>query len=686
MTLADITPDIDPGELPWFLLDPDPEVYLTRPWLALDFETTNIEKGSALVQDNKVVCAAWTERDSPQICYRRGDELHQAALLDAIDRTLDAGGFLIGHNIKFELQWLARAGLDLTRVLVYDTMIGDFVRAGNRKWALDLGSVCRRYGGSGKTVLVDSLIKGGVCPSQISDDLIHARVTKDVWDTVFVFLKQRRALCEGKLLATQYTRCLLTPALASMETQGLGLDAGRVREEHAKATAEYFAVTAKINEFTGAAVRRLPADHPLRELTGSGPVNPRSAPQMAYFLYDVLKFKELRKRNSVIRGKPSLRFPGGVPKTDDDTLAALVAKNEGQRTFLALKRRASSLASDLSKTLDFFLGTVNEFDGVFYGSFNQCIAQTHRLTSSGRKRTFSTVLDKKAKPRTMGIQLQNMPRKFKDLIRAKRPGLRFGNGDGSQLEFRVAAFLGRDDQAKWNIRHDVDQHSLTASVLTPGWADADKAGRKLMRDAAKPETFKPLYGGRYGTQAQMTYYTWFREQFPQLNKVQDGWCNTVLRTKELRTVTGLKFYWPFTRMSAEGYIDNTPSIYNYPVQSLATADIIPVAVVYLWHRAARQAPQISVVLTVHDSVSAELRPEDAPMWGQLCARAFTADVYRYLSRVYRIEFDVPLGVGVAVGSRWNSADSVEAEWNVEPTGECWAKGDRKVVDRAEGGV
>ena len=45
--------------LPWFLEDLDPNVYLTAPFIVFDFETTNLDKGSAINPMNDVVSAAW---------------------------------------------------------------------------------------------------------------------------------------------------------------------------------------------------------------------------------------------------------------------------------------------------------------------------------------------------------------------------------------------------------------------------------------------------------------------------------------------------------------------------------------------------------------------------------------------------------------------------------------------------
>jgi DNA polymerase-1 len=652
----DLIAPITGWQLPWFLDKPDPGHYLSAPYLVLDLETTNLDKGSPVRRENRVVCASWYYKGEGRIQFEEGDEFHLPRLRAAIELVLSQRGFLVGHNIKFDLQWLARGGLDLHRVLCYDTMIGEYVLAGNRKWPLGLDAVSKRYGCVGKASLVDTLLKAGVCPSEMPPDYVKARVIRDVKDTLKVFRKQRQALAKRRQLPVQLTRCLLTPVLADMEMQGLCLNKDRVYQEYDRAKAEYEALLREFNEITGGA-------------------NPRSPKQMADLIYGLpeqggLGFKELKKYGKLDRNKPSKAFPLGVPKTDDATLGKLKATNAKQRKFLELRAKIGPVGAALSKTLEFFKRIVDEREGVFYGQYNQTIAATHRLTSSSRRVTFSDGVSK-------GVQLQNLPNEFKDLIQARRPGFLVGDHDGSQLEFRVAAFLGNDKQAKWNIRNDVDQHKFSASqMLRKPVSEVTKEERRL----AKAETFKPLYGGSRGTEAQERYYAAFRETFADLARTQKDWTYEVLETQKLRMPWGMEWHFPGTRMRDDGYIDNTPSIYNYPVQNLATGEMIPVAVTYLWHRMHEHAMQSALVNTVHDSVVGEVAPGEEELWMALGLQCFTMDVYHYLREVYGLEFDVPLGVGSGIASRWEAPGGTERELNVEPDGIVWEKGTREPVD------
>jgi DNA polymerase I-like protein with 3'-5' exonuclease and polymerase domains len=381
-----------------------------------------------------------------------------------------------------------------------------------------------------------------------------------------------------------------------------------------------------------------------RELDAqTGGINWRSPKQVAEFLYDKLGFEELRKRDGTPR-----RTGNGGRLTDKQTLDALRADTDAQRAFLETRGRASKLGSAISKNLNYFVGACEDSGGIFRAEFNQTRTATHRLSSSGIPSKHGSV------------QLQNLPRAFKRLFRARNTGWLVAEADGAQLEFRVAAFLGRDTQAKRDIADpDFDVHILSGSAMAKmRYEDAlqrYRAGDKKMaerRTAAKRETFKPLYGGSKGTPAQERWYATFRARYPELARTQQDWVNEVVRTKRLVLPWGMRFYWPHAKMSQSGYVNVTASVYNYPVQSLATAEIIPIAVVYLWHRLRHLEDKVMLVNTVHDSVVAELHPGAADEFREIVKLAFTDDVYRYLRRVYGMDFDVPLGSECKIGTHW----------------------------------
>lgn len=604
--------------MPWFIQDPNPEVYLSDDWIVVDFETTNKDKGSALNENNDIVLATWATRDG--VYAQWGGIYQQNELVNAIT----SAKFVVAQNAKFELQWFQRLGIDTSRILVYDTLLADYCIAGNRRWKLDLDSIARRYGVATKANYIKRLLGAGVCPSDMPRSVLLGYGIGDTVNERDVFLKQREKLRDLGLLSVLYTRCLTCVVLADIETKGVYLDEQRVRAEYGKISARLGELEISLNSLTGG-------------------INANSPKQLGGFLYDRLGFEELTDRS----GKP-VRSPAGGRKCDADTISSLVARTEEQKRFqeIILER------NDVNKkhqTLTKLIGACD--DGcVLYARFNQAVTQTHRLSSGGARHR---------------VQFQNIPREYKALFRARREGWLVGEADGAQLEFRVAAHLGRDKVALADIRNKLDVHARTASAYLG--KPVDKIS-KDERQAHKPKTFEPLYGKMGGDKATKAYLDYFHDRYKSTFDVQTGWTYQVLEKKELVTEWGMRFYWPDTalqqRKYGKPYITNTTSIFNYPVQSFATAEIIPIGLVFMWHLMKAAGMQSYIVNTVHDSIISELHPSETTQFATLALRSLTHDTYKYLKQVYNVSFTVPLGAEVKVGSHWGEGKG-EA-WDVEP--------------------
>lgn len=599
--------------LPFYLADPGPHHYENIQWVCLDLETSNKEKGDALIPENRVVLTCYSNKDGSTSLFTGPPDSGLFANTPTI---------LVAHNAKFELAWLLREGVDISNILPWDTLLGEYVQAGNRRFDLSLGATARRYGFPGKEPVVDRLIKSGVCPSEIPRKWLEDRVRYDVETTLAIARKQHEILKRDGLMNVFFTRCITTPVLAAIEREGMQLDPERVEHE--------YSTQLKI---------RADLEAELDELTGG--INLRSGKQVGEFLYDTLKFEEIKDR----KGNP-VRTTAGSRSTGKKTLAKLKAKTKEQKRFVKLQGEYSKANARITKALDFFRRVCTDHAGTFRGRFNQSVTQTHRLSSSGRRITFSD-------GRALGVQFQNLPREYKRLFRAE-DGRVLVEVDGAQLEFRVAGQLGADPQVLADVVGGADIHRFTASVLghKPEAEVTDKE-----RTAAKEHTFKPLYGGNSGTPREVEYYEAFRAKYKGVFDTQTSWTLKVLNEGKLRIASGLIFYWPGTKMSPSGYIENTPSIFNYPVQSFATADIVPVSLVYTYWGAKHL--DVSLINTVHDSIVADCNVDDVEAFKEVVKEAWLDKTYEYLDKVYGVRMTIPLAAGWKAGTHWGEGKEIK---------------------------
>jgi len=615
--------------IPEWLANPDPEIYRSKNYVCLDFETTNIEKGSALVPENRIVLAAWQGSDSI-MHYEWGGELEQQRLVEACNNA----DFLIAHHAKFELQWLERCGYDIGSRPVYCTMLGEWVLCGNRQWRLNLDACLERRGMPQKESVVSKLIKAGVCPSDIPKSLLLKYGTGDVALTRLLFHSQLDEMEGTRLLPVVYTRCITVAPLADIETNGLHLDADAVEKEYEETMRQYVVAVEEMDEITGG-------------------INTRSPAQVAHFVYGELGFSEKCDRSGTpIRNKPSKQFPDGAPKTDEATLLSLESTTDVQAKFISLKKHLAKLSSALDKNLSMFVGACREKDGMIYGELAQGRTKTHRLASAGR-RTYYEMFDA-----FKGCQFQNLPRVFKRLFSARYEGWKFGEVDYGQLEFGTAGHIGKEPLIQEEIRAGFDVHMYTRDVIS----EVDR--KEITRTAAKAHTFKPLFGGQSGTKGEKAYYAAFAEKYHNLVDTQDDWCHEVEHTKVLETEWGMRYYWPNARWQRSKYggkerLNVKTNVYNTPIQAFATAEIVPIGLTYMWHRS--RDCEMFLVNTVHDSIEAEFPPEEEQLFLDIAELSMLNDVYFYLSEVYNVQYSVDLAIGATIGKNWGVLPEGEDE-------------------------
>lgn len=629
---------VDNG-LPWFVGVEGLRAYERRNnYIILDFETTNLTNGLAVNPDNSLVLACWTVVVDGKVEHKSlfGDEYDMGQLLTDIA----SAEFLVAHNAKFELQWLARCGLDLRSVLVYDTMVAEWVIAGNRKMPFNLEDTAQRYKLGGKESLVSKLIKYGVCPSLIPRSWLLKYCARDVEVCHKLFLEQCEKLDVEDLWHIVLARNLIIPALADIEVQGLHLDKARVYAEEARLKAVIEETGEKLDAITGG-------------------INLGSPKQLRDLLYSRLKFDP-----PLDNGGEVMLTGGGDISTAVPALAKLVAETDEQKNFLDLYREYNLASSLLSKNINYFKLVCDQKNGVLFGSLNHCRTANHRLASGGIKQMFSGVKT------ALACQLQNLPRRYKSLFTTHNEDEVVTEYDGSQIEFRVAAELGHDEVATSDIVNGVDIHTFTMNTLNEAYGRFDIRGvdgeiKSIDRQAAKPNTFQPLYFGMGKDKAEQEYAQAWRTKYPNLFQTQTDWTLQVADRKKLTTPYGLTFHWPSAKMHRSGYVSFSTEIFNLPISGFATGEIIPISLVHFWHRT--KGMPVTIFNTVHDSICVRQHKDVVDEVTQIAKKCMTHDVYAFLKEVYRYEFSVPLGFGAKTGTHWGES-STEYKYDVWPDG------------------
>lgn len=632
-------------QMPWFCGEAGIDAYLRQDnYLILDWECTNLQYGSASNPKNRLVLGCWRVVKNGAVTdkFIFGDEYDYQELLDDIA----AADFLIAHNAQFELAWLSRCGLDLRSVLCYCTLVGEWVIAGNRRVQLGLEECADKYKLGRKGSLVSKLIDLGTCPSEIPESWLLEYCQMDVELCHKVFLAQQSQIANLDLWHIILSRNLTIPVLADIHLAGQQLDKEAVIEEEARLQAIIEELGEELDTITGG-------------------INLGSPKQLGAFLYKELGFAPLKDRKGNV-----IKTPGGSLPTSQDILFQLKPNNEKQERFLALYKEYNKADTLLSKSMSFFKQVVldKELKGTYHSLIIHGRTQTHRLASAGIDYTFA------GNKKSMKVQAQNLPREYKKLFVAHDPDYVVLEADGAGMEFRVAVLLGHDTQGRDDIVSGADIHGYTRDVINE-FNEENAFEERIDRQTAKASTFTPLFWGRGDNPAEQAYAIDFAKKYSGIRKAQEDWTITVADKKYLETPYGFRYYWPTCKVTRSGWIEYTNQIVNAPIQGLATAEIIPVALVHFWHKT--KGMPIEIFNTVHDSIASRVHKDFVDIAKQLSKEAMTTDVYKFFKDVYRYTLweELPLGVGLKVGKAWGVSDCEEIF-------ECWQSGrERYTVER-----
>jgi len=613
-----------------------------------------------------------------------------------IQDLLDQATILIGHNISHDLVWLWESGFKYEGA-VFDTMMMEYLIQRGIKQPLSLEACAERYElETKKQDTLKAYLKKGMAVSDVPHAELSEYLSADLHATQQLAhelnVKFNTANDAGLDKVRQLTNRMVV-LLSKIHMRGFKVDSDaleKVRvifEQERKEILEYLDV--KVRNLMGDVPVNLSSPEQLSALIYSRkPVNKTvwmnaHSPYMSNSsFHDLIRdettivYKSTLKQCKICYGSGKIRKEkkdgtpyakatkcsectgNGYHVIPTNTIAGLkftppTAKWATASGFSTNKRNLELLANsarhkDMPEALEFltkvqrlsaldtylssFVGGIKnniKADGLLHVKLNQHMTSTGRL--SGKE-----------------PNMQNMPRggtfPVKRVFVSRFNGGQILEADFAQLEFRVAAFLSQDPVAIQEVTEGLDVHAYTAKVISD-------AGQTMSRQEAKAHTFAPLYGASgYGrSQAEATYYSHFNEKYMGIAKWHNTLAKEALNNGKITTPSGREFSFPDVVRNPRGRISHFTQIKNYPVQSFATADIVPLAL--YWFDTMLQHHQSCVVNTVHDSIVIDVHPEE-----HYEVLSTVEDVNHNIIWLIRehlgVDFNVPLLLEAKIGQNW----------------------------------
>lgn len=364
-------------------------------YLVLDVETTTSNKGNPFDETNKLCYVGLLSNGWSSLCDIEYSDHANRWALDSIQTAIDNSTTLVGFNIKFDLHWIKRYGINYSTKRIWDCQLVHFILTGQRESYPSLNDVSKYYGLASKLdVVASEYWSAGVDTPDIPRDILEEYLQQDLVLTEQVYLKQLEQVSQLPIatqrLISLHNQDLLV--LQEMEFNGLIYN-----EEKSEELAN------ELNQ----QIRQI--DQALFEHHQCSEFNPNSVDHLSAFLYGGsirLRRKEPCGyfKSGSRKGEPKDRWVDyevvferlvkplkgtelakeGLYSTDEPTLRSLKGSSKAMEVIELLLKRA-----ELDKRVStYYLGLLklreklNWPKGKIHGQLNQCVARTGRLSSS----------------------------------------------------------------------------------------------------------------------------------------------------------------------------------------------------------------------------------------------------------------------------------------------------------------
>lgn len=141
---------------------------------------------------NRLVSIGWkwlTSRVAYD-CYYHSTQPPTQAAAEGFQLALNHADLVIGHNIKFDLQWIRACGFTYEGD-IYDTMVAEYILSRSRRWPLGLAALTEKYDVTRKEKdMVAPYLEAGATFYDIPWEIVEEYGTADVIATQEVASKQ----------------------------------------------------------------------------------------------------------------------------------------------------------------------------------------------------------------------------------------------------------------------------------------------------------------------------------------------------------------------------------------------------------------------------------------------------------------------------------------------------------------
>jgi len=364
--------------------------------LILDVETTISSKGNPFDERNKLCYVGLYNTDGHLLYDIDYSGSPNRDRLDSIQRIIDSHDIIVGFNLKFDLHWIRKYGINIVGKRVWDCQLVHFILTGQQNPYPSLDGVSNYYDlGSKLDVVASEYWSNGVDTPAIPRDVLEEYLIQDLRLTQQVYDKQMEEFA-GLAKTTQrlislHNQDLLV--LEEMEYNGIIFDEeecnrlGKEMEEQVKKLDDLLFEYHNLPEFNPSSTEHVSTllyggvvTVRRKQVVGVFKTGARAGQEKERWFEHEIKFDRL-----ITPLKGSELEKEGYYSIDDQTLKSLKPRTKYGKELIELILTRAVLVKRLTA---YYQGLVelrtkmNWPHGKLHGILNQCVAKTGRLSST----------------------------------------------------------------------------------------------------------------------------------------------------------------------------------------------------------------------------------------------------------------------------------------------------------------
>jgi len=355
----------------------------------LDVETNIFGKGNPFSQCGKLISIGLqTKKDT--YLY----EAEQEETKNSVQKIINNSKLLIGFNIKFDLHWIKRYGINFDHCQVWDCQLAHFLLTGQECVLPSLNKVCEWYELEQKLDIVKTEYwEKGIDTENIPIEILNPYLEMDLCLTNQVYHKQLNDFKKDPQLFKLFKlQCLDLLVLQEMEFNGLNFNTKKATELKENCLKRISEIEKELRVgYENIPINFQSHDHVSCYLYGGDIISQTSMPVGHYKTgpkAGMVKTKKMEFKNALPRlidpPRGSELVKEGFYATSEPILRGMEqSKKVGSKVKLLLERaKLSKLVGTYYEGIPELITKMDWRDSIIHGSFNQCIAATGRLSSS----------------------------------------------------------------------------------------------------------------------------------------------------------------------------------------------------------------------------------------------------------------------------------------------------------------